>query len=75
MSNEMFRVYSRITATLFTKINSQLNSGTIESITATNLTLKTSQHEIDLKHDNFTVSNHIIYSNILVAIAQKHLTA
>ena len=58
-------------------INSQLLLGTSahESITATNITLKISQYDMNLKHDNFTVSNHIIYSYIFVAIAQKHLTA
>jgi len=34
--------------------------------------LKTSQHETNLKHENFTVSVDIIYTCILVAIVQDH---
>jgi len=37
--------------------------------------LKTSQYEINFKHGNVTVSTHIIYNYILIAMAQKHFTA
>ena len=60
-SNEKFSVYYSIKVTLLKKkINSQLFLGTTahENVTATNLTLKTSQHKTNLKHENFTVSHH-----------------
>jgi len=37
--------------------------------------LKTSQHETNLKHENFTVSTYIFYRYIFVIIAKKHLPA
>jgi len=82
-NSPLFRMKSskyRITGHIIKKeINSQLLLGrpttAHESITATNLALKTSQHETNLKHENFTVSNHINYTYISVAIAQKHFTA
>jgi len=36
---------------------------------------KTSQHETNLKHENFTVSAYIFYSYIFVVIAEKHWPA
>ena len=75
MSIETFTVESQLH--YLKKINLQLLLGitTRESIKATNFTLKTPKHEINLKHENFAVSNHIIYNYILVAIAQKHFIA
>jgi len=35
--------------------------------------LKTSQHETNLNHENFTVSTYVFYSYIFVVIAKKHL--
>jgi len=37
--------------------------------------LKTSQHETNLRQENFTVSTYIFYSYIFVVIAKKHLPA
>jgi len=35
--------------------------------------LKSSQHETNLKHENFTASIHFIHSYIFVVIAEKGL--
>jgi len=37
--------------------------------------LKTTQHKTNVKHENIRVSIHVIYSYILIFIAQKHLTS
>jgi len=54
-----------ITASLLQKENnSQLFLGTAahESLAATHGASKTSQQETNVEHENFTVSNHIIFS-------------